>query len=80
MRSTINSLAGMCVWSLLLSAGLATAAGPDLRLVDAMAGRMRTQRERCSTKVSTSTRRERMASRRFSGQRTGMIWERPVCY
>ena len=37
MRSTINSLAGMCVWSLLLSAGLATAAGPDLRLVDAMA-------------------------------------------
>ena len=37
MRSRVNSLAGTWVCPLLLCAGLATAAGPDLRLVDAMA-------------------------------------------
>ena len=38
MRSRVNSLAGTWVCPLLLCAGLATAAGPDLRLVDAVAG------------------------------------------
>ena len=37
MRSKVNSLAGMWVCPLLLWAGLATAASPDLRLVDAVA-------------------------------------------
>ena len=80
MRAKVNSLAGMWVGPLLLFAGLATAASPDLRLVNAVARQDADAARALLDEGATSTGRERMASRRSSGQHTGMIWERPGCY
>ena len=55
MNASVIGCGGLWVFVVLTATGVAFAAGPDLRLVNAVATRMRRAYARCSTRASTST-------------------------